>query len=83
MKLEQACEIIDTRVPVCPSCGDSDIEIFVDTESFGGPEIFVPVHSCKKSSFKWTDDIGGQVWQKKIKICLKLNWWSNRMRKRS
>lgn len=63
-KLYIACKIIDNRVSVCPNCGEDDLEIRVDTESFGGPEIFVPVHSCKRCSFRWTDDIGGNVWDR-------------------
>lgn len=67
VKLQRACEIINqlyVEKPVCPMCGDSNLDMFVDTESFGGPEIFVPIHICKKCDFKWIDDIGAQVWDK-------------------
>lgn len=64
VKLEHACEIIDKRVPVCPNCGDDDLEIRVDKENFGSTDIFVPIHSCKQCSFQWTDDIGGNIWDK-------------------
>lgn len=62
--LVRACNIIDQLVPVCPVCGDINIDIKVDIENFGGQGIFVPVHFCKVCTFAWTDDIGGQVWDK-------------------
>lgn len=64
VKLERACTIIDECVPVCPNCGNSDLEIRVDKENFGRTDIFVPIHSCKQCNFQWTDDIGGTVWDK-------------------
>ena len=51
-------------VAECPMCSSPDLSIIVETESFGGPEIYVPVHVCNGCDFKWTDDIGGQVWDK-------------------
>lgn len=64
VKLEHACKIIDERVPVCANCGGDDLEIRVDKENFGSTEVFVPIHSCKRCGFQWTDNIGGIVWDK-------------------
>lgn len=65
--MTRACTIIErlqSEKPVCPDCCDSDLSMFVGIETFGGPGIFIPIHRCNKCDFQWTDDIGGEVWDK-------------------